>query len=313
MSNSTPLPSTILLATDGSPDSRLAARAAADLATRGGAALHVLHAWEPYRSFSGMVPVVSPVMDPDSARALVAEEVTYLRAQHHAPVAGVHVRVGAPVREILDLAAQIHAGMIVMGSRGLGAVRRAVLGSVSEDVVHHAHVPVLVMRGGAAAWPPTRVVVGDDATPDAIAMLRLAGAVAEMFGAAVTLVHALPKLRETLRGNGEVHGPVVDDILEFAQAELEEHAASLPPEVHARTIPRVVTGDAAEALLDAADMVHGHALVVVGSRGLGGFDRLRLGSVSTAMLRHGGGPVLVGAHAAAPQLHVVSGEASSAG
>jgi nucleotide-binding universal stress UspA family protein len=48
--------------------------------------------------------------------------------------------------EIVGLAEEIGAGLIVMGSRGLGGIRRALMGSVSDSVVRHAHCPVLVVR-----------------------------------------------------------------------------------------------------------------------------------------------------------------------
>jgi nucleotide-binding universal stress UspA family protein len=48
--------------------------------------------------------------------------------------------------EIVGLAEEIGAGLIVMGSRGLGGIRRALMGSVSDLVVRHAHCPVLVVR-----------------------------------------------------------------------------------------------------------------------------------------------------------------------
>jgi nucleotide-binding universal stress UspA family protein len=57
-----------------------------------------------------------------------------------------YLRQGRPDREVVDLAEGIDAGLVVMGSRGLGRIRRALLGSVSESVVRHAHCPVLVVR-----------------------------------------------------------------------------------------------------------------------------------------------------------------------
>jgi nucleotide-binding universal stress UspA family protein len=58
----------------------------------------------------------------------------------------VHLGRGRADREIVHLAEEIGAGLIVMGSRGRGGVRRALMGSVSDSVVRHAHCPVLIMR-----------------------------------------------------------------------------------------------------------------------------------------------------------------------
>jgi nucleotide-binding universal stress UspA family protein len=61
-------------------------------------------------------------------------------------VAGAHLRMGEVALEIVALAEELGADLIVMGSRGLGGVRRALMGSVSDSVVRHAHCPVLVVR-----------------------------------------------------------------------------------------------------------------------------------------------------------------------
>ncbi len=61
-------------------------------------------------------------------------------------VVEAHVMEGRIAPEIVGLAEEIGAGLIVMGSRGLGGIRRALMGSVSDSVVQHAHCPVLVVR-----------------------------------------------------------------------------------------------------------------------------------------------------------------------
>jgi nucleotide-binding universal stress UspA family protein len=65
-------------------------------------------------------------------------------------ISGAHAKVGRPDAEIVRLAEELGAGLIVLGSRGLGGVRRALMGSVSDSVVRHAHTSVLVVRGAMA-------------------------------------------------------------------------------------------------------------------------------------------------------------------
>jgi Universal stress protein family len=65
-------------------------------------------------------------------------------------IAEAHLREGRTVDEILDLSEELEIGLLIVGSRGLGGVRRILLGSVSEGIVHHSRRPVLVMRGGPA-------------------------------------------------------------------------------------------------------------------------------------------------------------------
>ena len=61
-------------------------------------------------------------------------------------LAGVHARLGRPDAQIVGVADELGAGLIILGSRGLGTLRRALMGSVSDSVVRHAHCPVLVVR-----------------------------------------------------------------------------------------------------------------------------------------------------------------------
>src|SRR5215203_5532785 len=141
-------PTKILLATDGSKDAELAAKAAIELANTTDSELHVVYVGE-------FVPL--PRSPSEGKLGQIVERVTHrtrsvlderiaLIAAAGGGVSGDHVRVGRPAEEIVGLAEEIGAGLIVMGSRGLGGVRRALMGSVSYSVVRHAHCPVLVVR-----------------------------------------------------------------------------------------------------------------------------------------------------------------------
>jgi len=57
-----------------------------------------------------------------------------------------YLRAGRPDKEIVALAEELGARLIMLGSRGRGGVRRALMGSVSDSVVRHAHCPVMVVR-----------------------------------------------------------------------------------------------------------------------------------------------------------------------
>jgi nucleotide-binding universal stress UspA family protein len=65
-------------------------------------------------------------------------------------VAETHLRVGQPDEEIVRLSEELGVRTIVIGSRGLGAISRTLMGSVSESVIRHAHRPVFVVRGDGA-------------------------------------------------------------------------------------------------------------------------------------------------------------------
>jgi nucleotide-binding universal stress UspA family protein len=153
------------------------------------------------------------------------------------------------------------------------------VGSHSEDIVHHAHRPVLVVRRGEDVWPPARIVVGDDFSEDARKAAELAANLGKLFGARMLLLHAVPRLPQA---SGEV-----------VNAKLEDRAGELEGFLQQRPQTRIVAGDPAEILIEGAQEGEEPTLVAVGSRGLGPVGRLRLGSVSTKVIRAGLGAVLV--------------------
>ena len=138
-------PTKILLATDGSEEAALAARTAIDIADKTGSELHVVHVGEFLSTFFAQTEV-EPAQLEREARELLDEQVKSIEGAG-GTVKNAHFRLGRADDEIVALAEQIDAGLVVMGSRGLGGVRRALMGSVSDSVVRHAHCPVLVVRG----------------------------------------------------------------------------------------------------------------------------------------------------------------------
>ena len=144
-------PTRILLATDGSADAELALRGAVALATSIGAELQMVHIGGEYHP--GVEVTVSPALLEETLGELEQEAQNRLDVQAKkveeagVTVAKAHLMMGGrPDQEIVTLAEEIGADLIVLGSRGLGGVRRALMGSVSDSVVRHAHCPVLVVR-----------------------------------------------------------------------------------------------------------------------------------------------------------------------
>jgi nucleotide-binding universal stress UspA family protein len=151
-------PTKILLATDGSKDAKQAARTAADLAEKTGSELHVVHVGgegfyeTPLVDLATLEPTWVTREYPDllsdierTERELLDNEVEQVEAAGGA-VTQAHLSLGKAAPEIVVVAEEIEAGLIVMGSTGQGGIKRALLGSVSESVVKHAHCPVLVVR-----------------------------------------------------------------------------------------------------------------------------------------------------------------------
>ncbi|HZF56850.1 MAG TPA: universal stress protein [Rubrobacter sp.] len=291
-------PTKILLATDGSKDAFLALRAAVDLSARTGSELHVVHAWLPFPDHSHPSIAVAPdaALYEREAQKLLFEELDKVEAAGGA-ASGGHLERGRPAETISDLAEELEVGLVVVGSRGLGPVMRLVMGSVSEAVIDLATCPVLVLRGGEGAWPPSRVVVGDDSSPGAKGAGDLAASIAGIVGASVLLVRAVPMVRDVSEAARFVEDAAAlphqatlgrHELFLAARARRLEEASGLRPRV------RVRGGEAASSLiLEAAEEGEGPPLIAVGRRGLGPLERLRLGSVSTKVLRAAMGPVLV--------------------
>ncbi len=135
----------IVAAIDGSPHSARVVSYAADLAQRYGARVYLVYAYAPIPSYLGDEQLYRVAGEEvDRGRALLEPYADVLRR------AGIQVDLevveGPPSRAILTVAETRNADLIVIGSRGLGAIRGLLLGSVSERVVRMARCPVLVVR-----------------------------------------------------------------------------------------------------------------------------------------------------------------------
>ena len=149
----------ILLATDGSEEAELATRAAVELAEGTGSELHVVYV-EPLPDFMKKNDAGMPGYDRQLYKMIEGEgRETLRKLVWRVKVAGgsvaeAHLRMGAVVEEIVALADELEVDLIILGSRGLRGIRRALAGSVSESVFRHARCPVMVVR--AKGNPPSR-------------------------------------------------------------------------------------------------------------------------------------------------------------
>jgi len=148
-------PTKILLATDGSEEARQAAQAAAELSKETGSEVHIAYVVPSLAELKGHHVYSREVMRSifeqaeGEARSFLEEQTKQIGASG-GKVAETHLKTGEPDKEIVRLSEELDVGTIVIGSRGLGAVRRALMGGVSESVVRHAHCPVFVVRGNEA-------------------------------------------------------------------------------------------------------------------------------------------------------------------
>ena len=192
------------------------------------------------------------------------------------------------------LAASAGAELLVVGARGVGGFQRLLLGSVSEGCLHHATRPLAIIRSASPPEPaaageerqtsgPARIVVGVDGSDSARRAMRWALEEARLRRVAVDVVHAwhVPYT---------VHSPfagipmAIEVVEKSARVVLDRVVDGEDLRRQPAPVERIlVCGGAASAVLDAAP---GADLVVLGSRGLGGFKGLLLGSVTHHVAHH---------------------------
>ena len=293
----------LVVGVDGSPGSRAALSHAVTTAARRGADVEVVSTYPVLRWWStgtsGDAGAVGPVREGTESRIrnVVAEvrgdpAVAIVPGVGDVPVSVV-VTVGPAAQELVDRSQD--ADLLVVGSRGRGGVRSALLGSVALHCATHAHCPVVVVHEAAAGRPQrSRVVVGVDGSDRSRAALAAAVDEAGRRGADVVAVAAydlgdwrgLPDV--VLPSVEEVRADVLRGVEEMVQEVLAGTGHSGVPTPHVRI--EVMRGAAADLLVEMADEAD---LLVVGSRGRGTLRGLLLGSVALHCVLHATCPVLV--------------------
>ena len=287
-------PTRILLATSGSEDAARATEAAVDLSNKSGSELHLVHVWHDVPG-----PYARKFVRGELRRQgqEILDEQVHKIEEAGGTVENAHLRGGRTSDEVIRLSDELGVGLLVVGSRGMGTMRRILMGSYSEEIVHHAHVPVLVVRGGDSAWPPGRIVVGEDFSEDAKKAGEIAASIGALYGAQVLLLHANPDLPEAPPGGERSGAPrELGEMREREEETLRNRADELEGIVGSRPEIRLSAGTPAAVILEEAKRESPPALIAVGSRGLAGITRTRLGSVSTKIVTAAQGPVLVSPH-----------------
>jgi nucleotide-binding universal stress UspA family protein len=194
---------------------------------------------------------------------------------------------GPSVPSLVDLSTD--AQLIVVGSRGRGALARGLLGSISTGLVHHAHCPVAVIRDEDPLIPhPSKapVAVGIDGSPASEKAIGIAFEEASFRGVDLVAVHSWSDT-----GVFEFPGADWSTLQAMGEETLSERLAGWQERYPDVLVRRVVAADhAARQLLEEADQAQ---LLVVGSHGRGGFAGMLLGSVSTAVVHAARMPVIV--------------------
>jgi nucleotide-binding universal stress UspA family protein len=300
---------TILIGYDGSEDADNAIRCAGELLAPRRAI--VAHVWDSlaelllHTDIDRLTGSMKEAAELDADDAREAEGVAG-RGAELAEAAGFEavatVARGVPKAwpTLLALAEQHDAAAVVIGSRGLGRVKSALLGSVSSGVLGHAHLPALIVPPLDDIPAPGPAVIGYDGSEHSSAAVAAAG---RLLTVREVVVQTAWNSYRAVAPAGAAGLPVAvvskaaEEIdraaREKAQQTAEQGArlaASQGLEVQAEAIE--ADGSAWHALLDTAYR-HRAAALVVGSRGNSAFESTLIGSVSRALVHHAPAPVLV--------------------
>jgi len=210
-----------------------------------------------------------------------------------AELAGSRVEVGAPYRILAETARQIGADLIVVGATGAGPFSAELLGSTADRVLRQAHCPVLIWRDGLQV-PPRRVLAPVDLSPlSGDAFRRGLELLAQLSGSGETQVRAVYALSllDSLAVRQQTGGTPLEQIERDAAEKLRQFVAanrSAPFEGESAVLP----GEARFEILREIEK-RPVDLLLLGTHGRGGWDRLMLGSVVSTVARKASCSVLV--------------------
>lgn len=283
-------PPGVVVGVDGSAAARNAVRWAARDAAMREAPLTIVSAIPPLVGSSLVAPVPVGVLDweRESARRVLDDAV---RLGKECTDGSVEVSTATPASAAVPALVELskRADLVVVGRSGTGAMTRAMLGSVSSGVLHHAHCPVAVVH--APSEPSTvddfaPVLVGVDGSVPSRHALEVACQEATMRGVDLVAWHAWWAF-----GPDDASDPEIQRTRAQVETWLEEQLCDSHRQYPGLTIRRVLhRGSSAQRMVDVPEPIQ---LIVVGSHGLGGFTGMLLGSVSNAVVQTASVPVIV--------------------
>jgi nucleotide-binding universal stress UspA family protein len=281
----------IVAATDFSEPADRAAAAAASLARSLGSKVSLVHVYDPWPYTPPGFPVGATEADASMAKGS-AERLERLRA---AQFDGIETEVEAlrhhnAAVAVTDYAGEVGAKLCVVGTHGRTGLSRVLAGSVAERVVRHAPCDVLSVPATKAdatdALPIKHVMVGTDFSDPSKHAMDAAKWIGDKMDAELTLVHALDSSDET--------GPGLEE--SELKRRLWDALSTIRAERFAKN-PRVnivvLDGDSAATAMCEHAADKGVDLLVVGSHGRTGLERLLIGSVAERVVRFASCPVWV--------------------
>ncbi|MGI5951987.1 MAG: universal stress protein [Brooklawnia sp.] len=281
----------IVVGTDTSVRADRAVDWAADRAQALGRELLIVHV-VPERPFAGSPQTAATYEEQYFANAqeAIGKVVTRTRERHPGLVVTGQMVKGHASKVLAE--ASMDAELVVVGARGQSApLSMKLLGGVSDAVAAHSHGPVAIITDEAQEHPQGPVVVGVDDAPEAQAAIALAFQAAQARAVPLVALYAWDIGPQETPWDiaiwSEEAGSIQDRLVQLVDELLVEHKARHPA---VEVVTRVVRDRPHDALVHASKQA---GLVVVGSRGRGGFAGLLLGSTSKRVMREALCPVIV--------------------
>lgn len=289
---------TIAVGYDASPEAELALDWAITRARASGANLRIVHVLPGDSQTGTNAPGMNwPAVDPTTMDPADLPAVQRARSELGDGRAVGVVSAGNPAGELIE--ASQTASMVVMGTRGRGALAAGLLGSTAYAVAAHSACPLVVVRGPKDSTsvpepgPDRPIVIGIEDLEASRDQLRIAADFAAETNASLKVVRvARPVAFGDWAAGFTLAENDLDNALEESGIKATQECAAQVREWHPNVATEEVhlVGDPARILVDeAADA----GLIVVGSRGRGGFKGLLLGSVSHDVIHLAECPVLV--------------------
>lgn len=288
----------VLLAIDGSASAASASRLVGSLAWPEGTVIEVVTVLEPIADIFGTVYVPAPVepVDGDATRSLgnLMDE-TCATLQQPGRIVRPVVLEGRAASAIVEEASAFRAELVVVGSRGFGALKSMVLGSVSAEIVDHAPCPVLVVRRPEL----DSVLLAVDGSPSSEAATTFARGCGFLTSHPIEVLTVAASVRPAPPVQYGGASDAAFESVERANALYRDRAKDIAAAateklrvdgLHARW--SISQGNPAHEIIEAAEVL-GSDLIVLGSRGHLGLARFVLGSVARNVLLHAHTSVLV--------------------
>lgn len=284
----------IIFATDGSQPAMRAQQLIASIPWPAGTEILVLHVLQDALASIGITPHPAYPAPLEALRHSLGAELFEAKRALGGPGRVVETRatIGRPASAIVDEARQAPADLIVLGSHGRGAVESALIGSVAAEVVDHAPCPVLVARSEQV----TGIMLAHDGSAGAAQAEALLVAFEFLHGLPVRVVSTWDVTPAYLGSDptggafisGDFYTQLIEDARRYATTVARETAARLS-QAGLKATANVIEASPADGIVRSAGSTE---LIVMGTRGRTGLERLLLGSVARGVLHRARSSVL---------------------